>query len=92
MSSKRFAASAVALAGLLPSPFAVSQVLEEVVVTAQKREESLQDVGISVSAFSGDQLRALGVTSTVDVTQQVPALPTFDVAGFTKDDRPLPRC
>jgi iron complex outermembrane receptor protein len=85
MSYKRFAASAVAVAALMPCPFAVSQVLEEVVVTAQKREESLQDVGISVSAFSGDQLRALGATHTVDIAQQVPALhlftysPTFTV-------------
>jgi hypothetical protein len=50
MSSKRFTASVVALAGLLPGPFAVSQVLEEVVVTAQKRKR-VQDVGISVSAL-----------------------------------------
>jgi iron complex outermembrane receptor protein len=77
MSSKRFTASVVAIAGLLPCPLAVSQVLEEIVVTAQKREESLQDVGISVSAFSGEQLRALGVTSTVDITQQVPSLQLF---------------
>ena len=30
-----------------------AQVLEEVVVTAQKREQNLSDVGISVTAFSG---------------------------------------
>ncbi len=33
------------------------QVLEEVVVTARKREESLQDVGMSLSALSGEDLR-----------------------------------
>lgn len=49
-------------------------VLEEVTVIAQKREQNLQDVGISVSAFSGDQLKALGVTNTVDITQQIPGL------------------
>jgi iron complex outermembrane receptor protein len=38
-----------------------SSVLEEVIVTAQKREQSLQDVGIAVTAFTGDQMRALGV-------------------------------
>ena len=32
------------------------QILEEIVVTAQKREQSLQDVGISVTAFSGEQI------------------------------------
>jgi len=51
-----------------------AKVLEEIVVTAQKREQSLQDVGISVSAFSGDQMKALGVTNTVEITEQVPGL------------------
>ncbi len=51
-----------------------AQVLEEVTVTAQKREQNLQDVGISVTAFSGNQLDALGMTSSVDITQQVPAM------------------
>ena len=36
--------------------------LEEVVVTARKREESLQSTPIAVSAFSGDRLEALGIT------------------------------
>ena len=34
-----------------------AQVLEEVVVTAQKREEVAQDVGISITAMSGSTLR-----------------------------------
>lgn len=51
-----------------------AQVLEEVTVTAQKREQNLQDVGISVTAFSGNQLDDLGMTSSVDITQQVPAM------------------
>ena len=56
---------------------ASAAVLEEITVTAQKREQSLQDVGISVSAFTGDQLKSLGVTSTVDITQQIPGLQLF---------------
>ena len=68
---------AFAVSGTLANAAAEAQVLEEVIVTAQKREESLQDVGISVSAFSGDQLKALGVSSTVDITQQVPGLQLF---------------
>ena len=35
-------------------------VLEEILVTAQKREQNLQDVGISVTAFSGDQIEKTG--------------------------------
>ncbi len=46
----------------------------EIVVTAQKREQKLQDVGISVSAYSGEQLRALGITEATQITQQIPAL------------------
>ena len=38
-----------------------SRMLEEVVVTAQKREESIQDVPISIQAFSGAQLDAMGI-------------------------------
>ena len=49
-------------------------ILEEVVVTAQKREQNLQEVAISVSAYSGEQLQALGVTQTTEITQQIPAL------------------
>jgi iron complex outermembrane receptor protein len=51
-----------------------AQVLEEITITAQKREQNLQDVGISVSSFSGDQMRALGVTNTVEISDQVPGL------------------
>ena len=35
-------------------------VLEEVVVVAQKREQNLQDVPIAITAFTGEQLNALG--------------------------------
>ena len=48
--------------------------IEEIIVTAQKREQSLQDVGISVTAFSGDQVRELGFSSTTDVTAMTPGL------------------
>ena len=49
---------------------AYSQQLEEVVVTAQKREQSLQDVGIAVTAFKGEQLQAMG-TDTVQKLQDM---------------------
>jgi len=53
---------------------AAAAVLEEVVVTAQKREQSLQDVGISVTAFTGDQVRELGFTNTTDIVGFTPGL------------------
>src|SRR5262245_8574400 len=48
--------------------------LEEIVVTAQKREQSLQDVPMAVSARSDQALLDAGVQSITDVTRQVPVL------------------
>ena len=48
--------------------------LEEIVVTAQKREQSLQDVGISVTAFSDKQIQQLGMASSTDVVAMTPGL------------------
>lgn len=49
-----------------------AQMLEEVIVTAQKREESLQDVPIAMQAFTGDQLSNLGIAKASDVTKLAP--------------------
>ena len=67
----------LSVAAFLTSSLALSvnaSTLEEVVVTAQKREENLQDVGISITAFSGNQLQDLGMTRAVDIAQQVPGM------------------
>ena len=45
-----------------------------IIVTANKRDQSLQKVPISVSAFSGEQITRLGITDTTQVTQQIPSL------------------
>ena len=49
-------------------------VLEEVIVTAQKREQSLQDVPIAVSAFSGQMLQESGIKDVFDLQVNAPAL------------------
>ena len=49
-------------------------VLEEVVVTAQKREQSIQDVPISITAISGESLQANIVQDVYDLRATVPAL------------------
>ena len=48
--------------------------VEEVVVTAQKRAENVQDVPISVTAFSGETLKAAGVQDVRDLRRITPSL------------------
>ncbi|BFM14465.1 TonB-dependent receptor [Maricurvus nonylphenolicus] len=50
--------------------------LEEIVVTAQKREQNLQDVPIAVSAFSGEQLQEAVVKDIFDLKNSAPGLQT----------------
>lgn len=70
---------ALAAALILPAS-TYAQVLEEITVTAQKREQNIQDVGIAITAFSGDQIDALGMTNSIEIVQQVPAL---DMVSFS---------
>lgn len=51
---------------------AESLALEEIVVTAQKRAESLQDVPISVSAMSGEKLAEAGIPAMADFSAYIP--------------------
>lgn len=59
-----------------------SDQLPEIVVTAQKRTENLQDVPISVSAFSADELKATGIDSVRELFQLSPGLQFNDLAGL----------
>ena len=72
-----------------------ASVLEEVVITAQKREQNLQDVGVSVTAYSGEQMKALGVTNTTEIAEQIaglqmtsfsPNLVTFNIRGVSQNN------
>jgi len=73
-----------------------SFLLEEVIVTAQKREESAQDVGIAITSFSGDQLRKLGVEDSTDVAAFTPGVSLsgsfagqqkqYSIRGVTQND------
>jgi iron complex outermembrane recepter protein len=70
--------------------------LAQVVVTAQKRAESIQSVGITVAAFGKDELEAQGVTEAVDLAQITPGVNlagsyagqslTFAIRGVTQQD------
>lgn len=48
-----------------------AQALEEIVVTARRRDESLQDIPISVSAFNADQVEQMGMTNLQDLDSAV---------------------
>lgn len=54
----------------------------DIVVTAQRRSEKLQDVPIAVSAISGDALRSLGVSQPQDIFRQIPSV-TFQAPAGT---------
>ena len=59
----------------IPSVLAAGgSALEEVIVTARKREESLQDTPLAVSAFTGAALLESGVSNLADITELVPNL------------------
>ncbi|MEH6571260.1 MAG: TonB-dependent receptor, partial [Halioglobus sp.] len=70
-------------------------VLEEVIVTAQKREQSANDIGIAITAFSGEQMDALGIESATDVMAFTPGatltssgqgIPIYTIRGIGFDD------
>jgi outer membrane receptor protein involved in Fe transport len=48
--------------------------LEEIVVTAQKREQNLQDVPVAVTAYTGDMLQNSGITDLRDLAAIAPTL------------------
>ncbi|MCY3840346.1 MAG: TonB-dependent receptor, partial [Gammaproteobacteria bacterium] len=48
--------------------------LEEIVVTARKREENIYEIPISVSAFSQDQLDQAGIGDFHELSKLVPGL------------------
>jgi iron complex outermembrane recepter protein len=48
--------------------------LEEIVVTANKRRENIQDVPIAIEAISASQLQAQGIQTTQDVASAIPGL------------------
>ena len=68
----------------------------DIVVTAQKRKENVQDVGIAIAAYSGDQLRALGIQNSSDVASFSPGVhisgslagqnTQFTIRGVTQND------
>ncbi len=67
----------------IPQVAVGQNMLEEVVVTARKREESLQETPIAVSALSGDAMAELGVRDIADLTKVVPNVDMYTGNGTT---------
>ena len=55
--------------------------LEEIVVTAQRREERLQDVPVAVTAISAEQLRSRGITNVSDLSALAPNVNVLPAAA-----------
>ena len=53
---------------------AASNTIEELVVTAEKRSQSLQDVPVAVSAFTSEKRDLIGVNTIADITNFTPGL------------------
>ena len=64
----------MSLCTLAPAHAQEQGFLEEVIVTAQKREQNIQDIPVAVTALSGDQLVEHGITDMFDLQQNAPAL------------------
>jgi iron complex outermembrane receptor protein len=77
-------AVAIAVAAALSSPVTAQQtdderVLQEIIVTATKRESSLQDVPFSVAAMTNESIRESGATNVVDLARNVAGLAIADL-------------
>ncbi len=64
----------VAVAGAAHAQSAGGNMIEELVVTAEKREQSLQDVPVAVSAFTSERRDLIGISSVQDITNFTPGL------------------
>lgn len=74
-------ASAVVLGGVGAADSATAAQIEEVVVTAQKHAQSANDVGITINAFTGDQLKDFGVLTAEDIAMMTPGLTVNETAA-----------
>ncbi len=82
-SLKKLGVGAIALATATAFGQANAQQLEEIVVTAQKRVESLQDVPISITTIDGGKIEEAGINNLEDLTAFVPNLQLTENAVAT---------
>ncbi len=73
---------------LAQAPAAAEAGIDDIIVTAQRREENLQSVPISVSAFTAEQMKAQGTT---DISRLENIVPGFTFGRSGPDARPAMR-
>ncbi|MFK7734054.1 MAG: TonB-dependent receptor [Pseudomonadales bacterium] len=78
---RKLSTALVALGVISQAASVQAAMLEEVVVTAQKREQGANDIGITMNAFSGDLLRDLGVVTAEDIAVITPGLTVNETAA-----------
>lgn len=76
---RKLLTAAIVMAGFsVPGVFAEQAVIEEIIVTAQKREQSVQEVPIAVSAFDGEFLDEAGVDDILELQFFVPGMTIYN--------------
>lgn len=55
--------------------------LEEIVVTAQRREQTVQSVPISIAAVTGEEISELGLKNLDDLIEHIPGVELYDERG-----------
>lgn len=77
------------------APVARSMQYDEIIVTAQRREQNVQDVGVAISAFSQEELGARGIATASDLAKVAPSLKiqaatplntNFNIRGVSQND------
>jgi len=88
-------AVAASLGSLVAAGSAIAQettVFEPVIVTAQKREQSIYEVPVAISAFSAETIEKQGITTLTDIGKFVPNLNVTEFsAGHTSSANPFIR-
>ena len=88
MTLSRFTRPAIALGALsLLATSLPAQEIEEIVVTARKRTESVQDIPLSISVFDEEAIAAAGIRDIDDIARLTPGL-VFDKGWIPQDTRP----
>lgn len=85
-SLRTVALSTVAALALPLAAEAQQIALEEIVVTARKRAESLQEIPVAISAFTADQMEVTGATNLVDLSKFTPGI-QFNEQGVQEPGR-----